>query len=230
MPHNLFTIGYGAFSNQGMDKNQKWWAFNGLLIIVGIFLLGSSTGVKKVVLKKHFLIEDGSKLYLKGTSNVNAFTCDCEDQYARKVLEIDRTGGYARFKNADLGLKSKNFDCHNRKIDVDMQKALRADEYPNIKISLLDTWQNEKYLDGKCKDWFPIQAKVNITITNVTKEETISAQAKMIGPNRVQLRGEKALQMSAFGVDPPKAMFGMIKVNDWITFHFDVIVQLGEVL
>jgi len=229
MPHNLFTMGYEAFLDQEMDKNQKWWAFNCLLVIVGFFLLGS-TGVKKTAFKKRFLIEDGSKLYLQGTSNVNSFTCHCEDQYPRQVLEIDRNGGYARFKNADLVLKSKNFDCHNRKIDVDMQKALRTDQYPHIRVALLDTWQNENCLNGQCKDWFPIQAKVNITITNVTKEESISAQAKIIGPNRIQLQGEKALKMSAFGVDPPKAVFGMIKVNDWITFHFDLIVQLEEAL
>ncbi len=196
-----------------------------LFLLAGmVCLMGNTTAGDK----KRYFIEQGSRLYLKGTSNVNAFTCDCADQYGGQVLEVDRNGGYARFRNVELLLKSKNFDCHNGKIDHDMQKALKADQYPHIKIALVDTWQNPKCLDGECKDWFDVQANVNITITNVTKLQSIPAKAKIIGPNRFQIRGENALQMSTFGISPPEAMFGMIKVNDLIVFHFDLIVVVDE--
>ncbi|MEI6409586.1 MAG: YceI family protein [Bacteroidota bacterium] len=204
------------------------WAYKFLFLIAAACLLGNTNSDNNPI-KKRFRIEDGSKLYLKGTSNVNAFTCDCQDQYCEQTLEADYNGGYARFKNADLTLKSKKFDCHNRKIDCDMQKALKSDQYPLIKISLLETSQNPKSLNGGCKDWFDVQANVKITITNVTKTESIPAKAKVLGPDRFLLQGENALQMSAYGINPPEALFGMIKVNDWITFHFDLIVSIGEV-
>lgn len=203
--------------------------FQLIVILLATFLL-SSTYDHSAGMKKKYHIEDGSRLYLKGTSNVNSFTCDCEDRHDPKVLEAETNGGYARFRNADITLRSKNFNCHNRKIDADMQKALKADQYPNIKVVLVDTWQDAKCLNGQCKDWFNVQAKVNITIANVTHQESIAAKAKVIGTNRIQLQGEKALQMSAFGIAPPEAMFGMIKVNDWISFHFDLFVNVDEVL
>ena len=208
-----------------MCAHKTLWIYQFLFIAGIVCLMGSTTAWEK----KRYYLESGSRLYLKGTSNVNAFTCDCDDQYNGQVLEVERNGGYARFRNGVLMLKSKNFDCHNRKIDCDMQKALNADKYPHIKISLVDTWQNPKCLDGNCKDWFDVQANVNITITNVTKTQSIPAKAKILGPNRFQLRGENALQMSAFGITPPEAMFGMIKVNDWISFHFDLVVVVEEV-
>ncbi|MBC7778220.1 MAG: hypothetical protein H7246_22495 [Phycisphaerae bacterium] len=201
------------------------WIFNFLILIGMVCLMGTTTASDK----KRYQIESGSRLYLKGTSNVNAFTCDCEDQYAGQIVEVDRKGAYARFRNVDLLMKSRNFDCHNRKIDNDMQKALKTDYYPYIKISLVDTWQDPKYLDGDSKEWFDLQANVNITITNVTKMQSIPAKARVLGPNRFQLRGQNALQMSAFGIDPPEAMMGMIKVDDWITFHFDLIVFVEQV-
>ncbi len=207
------------------DKTR--WVANFLFLIAAIFLTGS-TDLDTTTAKKRYHIQEGSKLYLKGTSNVNAFTCDCEDQYVEQTLEVERSGGHARFHNVDLLLKSKNFDCHNRKIDCDMQKALQADQYPHIKISLVNTSQDAKCLDGQCKDWFEVQAKVNITITKTTKEQSISAKAKVLGPNRFQLRGEKTLQMSGYGIHPPEAMFGLIKVNDSITFHFDLIVHVVD--
>jgi hypothetical protein len=201
------------------------WIYRFLFMIGMVCLMGNTTAGDK----KRYYLESGSRLYLKGSSNVNAFTCDCEDQYGGQVLEVERNGGYARFRNVDLLLKTKNFDCHNRKIDCDMQKALKATEFPHIKISLIDTWQNPQCLDGQCKDWFDVQANVKLTITNVSKVQSIPAKAKILGPNRFQLRGENALQMSAFGIQPPEAMLGMIKVNDWITFHFDLIVVVDEV-
>jgi hypothetical protein len=205
--------------------NKTLWLFNFLSTIGIVCLLSNTTAMEK----KRYQIENGSRLYLKGTSNVNSFTCDCEDQYFGQEMEVDRKGGYARFNKVDLILKSRNFDCHNRKIDNDMQKALKTDQYPHIKISLVDTWQNPKCLDGACKDWFDVQANVHITITNVTKKQSIPAKARMLGSNRFQLRGQNALQMSAFGIDPPEAMMGMIKVNDWITFHFDLLVLVDEI-
>lgn len=203
------------------------WIRNFLFFVAGLFLISSTVDYTTTV-KKRYHIQEGSKLYLKGTSNVNKFTCECQDQYTQQVLEVERKGGYARFHNVNLHLKSKKFDCHNRKIDNDIQKALQAEQYPHIKIALIDTWQNAKCLEGDCKDWFDVQAKVKITITNVTKEQSIAAKARMIGPNRFELQGEHALQMSAYGINPPEAMFGMIKVNDWITFHFNLIVHVDE--
>lgn len=212
-----------------MLSDKIRWVGKFLFVIAAIFLTGS-TDVDTNSAKKRYHIKEGSKLYLKGTSNVNAFTCDCEDQYTQQTLEIERSGGYARFRNVELLLKSKNFDCHNRKIDCDMQKALQADQYPYIKVALIDAKQDVKCLDGGCKDWFEVQAKVNITIKDVTKERVIPAKARILGPNRFQLQGAHTLQMSTYGIHPPEAMFGLIKVNDVIAFHFDLIVHVDEVL
>lgn len=212
-----------------MHSTRSRFGYPLLFLLVGICLAGSTYN-HSIPSKKYFQIERNSKLYLKGTSNVNAFTCHCEDQYDAQVIEAEINGGYARFKDAGLKLSSKNFNCHNRKIDNDMQKALQSDRYPAIKITLVDTWQDAKHLQGSSKEWFDVRANVTITITNVTKKECIPVKARQTGPNQFQVQGEKALQMSVFGVDPPEAMFGMIKVDDWITFHFDLVVSVSEAL
>jgi hypothetical protein len=204
------------------------WVFNGLLLVAAMFLSGHSDH-KALPEGKRFSLEDNSRWYIAGTSNVNKFTCSCEDRPPKQTIELEYNGGYTRFKKANLSLRTKFFDCQNRKIDADMQKALKAEDYPYIYVNLLDTWHDPKYSNGKYNDWFDIQAKVGLTITNVTKETAISAKAKVLGPNRFQLKGEKALQMSAFGIAPPEALFGMIKVNDWINFHFDLTVQIEDI-
>jgi len=209
-----------------LDKTK--WLRSFMLFVTGFFLM-AATPFHASFAKKRFYMEEGSRLYLKGSSNVNTFTCDCEDRFGAQTIETERKHGYVKFRNVELLLKTKKFDCKNRKIDTDLQKALRADQYPNIKVALLETKQNEKCLNGDCVGWFDVQAKANITITKTTKEVTIPAKAKKLGPNKLQLIGQKDLYMSSFGVDPPEAMFGMIKVNDLITFHFDLIITVDEV-
>ena len=133
-----------------------------LVLLCTFFLMGSSTD-HMTIDKRRYQIEDGSRLYLNGTSNVNSFTCACEDQYAGQVLAVERKGGHARFSNVDLLLKSKNFDCHNRKFDNDMQTALKPSQFPYIKFSLVETWQDPNCLDGGCRDGFAVQHIVNTT-------------------------------------------------------------------
>lgn len=212
-----------------MFFDKTMWLKSLVLFVAGLFLM-ASTLFHTSFAKKRFVLEEGSRLYLEGSSNVNKFTCDCEDRFGAQTMETERKHGYVKFRNVDLLLKTKKFDCKNRKIDTDLQKALSADKYPNIKVSLVETKQNEKCLNGDCVGWFDVQAKANITITHVTKEVTIPAKAKKLGSNRLQLIGQKDLYMSSFGVEPPEAMFGMIKVNDLITFHFDLIISVDEVL
>ncbi|HND87559.1 MAG TPA: YceI family protein [Saprospiraceae bacterium] len=202
-----------------------------VLRLIGCFVLWTAlSGNTPPPSKKKFLLEDSSRLYLAGTSNVNKFTCDCEDRFSKQTVRIERSGGLTKFGDAGLMLTVKNFNCHNRKIDTDMQKALRAEQHPHIRVSLLEARQDPKCLEGKCGEWFPVEAKVNITIAEVTRQETVAAQARRLNAQRFQLRGDKTLQMSAFGIQPPQAMFGMIKVNDWITFHFDLSVMVEDAL
>lgn len=196
--------------------------------IVGLLFIGAVHQQHNNSYKKKYFVEDSSRVYLKGSSNVNTFSCDCEDRFYEQTLEAQCNGGYARFKNARIHIRAKNFNCHNRKIDADMQKALMADQYPEIKVSLEDTWQNAKCLKGECTDWFDVQANVNITIAATTRKEAVSAKAKVLSPGKILLKGEKALQLSAFGIKPPEAMLGMIKVNDYITFYFDLVVKIED--
>lgn len=199
------------------------------LLMATIFLLSANPGLPVADQGKiRYQIENESKLYLNGTTNVNTFSCDCTDRFQPKYLEAESLGGHTRYKNAGVRITVQNFNCRNRKIESDLQDAMKAEQYPYISIDLTETRQDEKCLNGGCKDWFDVQAKVRITITNVTKERSIAAKAKIIGKNRFRLQGEEALNMSEFGITPPHAMFGLIKVNDLITFHFDLTVQAGE--
>ena len=196
-----------------------------ILLVLSLFaLFGASAHT--VLRIKSYQLEETSKLYLKGTTNINAFTCECQERYQENTVEAEINGGHVRLRRAELMMRPAMFNCHNRKIETDLQKALKADQHPGIKIALTEVWIDPKCLEGACKDWFDVSAKVQITLAGNTRSEHLAAKAKSLGNNRFLISGSKALQMTAFGVTPPEAMFGMIKVNDWINFHFDLSVAV----
>lgn len=186
---------------------------------------GDFSNASGYLFKKRYTIERGSKMYLYGTTNVNNFTCHCDDQLGTRYVELEQKGWKVHFREAWLDLSVNGLDCRNRKIETDLRKALKADKYPNIRITLLETIQNPDCLEGKCAGWFDIYAKMNLNITGVTRTRDIKARAKLLAPKKLQLVGQQQLFMTDFGIEPPEAMLGMIKVNDQIDFHFDLVVS-----
>lgn len=178
--------------------------------------------------KKRFSVVQPSKLYLTGTTNVNTFKCDCEDSFVALPLEVENTDAVAKFRNTRLSMTTRKFNCRNAKMDRDMHKALQAETYPKIRIDLLETRHNPEQVKSAGTGWFAVDARVQLTITGVTKEKRIQAQARKLSATRFALKGEQSLKMTEFGIDPPVALFGLIKVDDLITFHFDLTIQVED--
>ena len=200
------------------------------LIYIGIFTQATLlTGTGKDE-KKRYTILKSSKLLLKGTTNVNTFSCLCEDRFPPQTLEVESAGKQTKFRNARLKMTTRKFNCQNTKMERDLYKALQAGEYPFISVELLETsYDPEHFKNGNADRWSEVQAKVKLTITNVSKEQIIDAKAKSAGSNKIALRGEKSLKMSEFGIEPPEALFGLIKVDDLITFHFDLDIAIEDI-
>ncbi len=196
----------------------------GMMVITCGWVIQTDTAAKK-----QFVIEENSRLYLKGTSNVNKFTCDCEDRYAAQTFEVEGAGAQVRFKNTSLEIATKKFNCHNGKMDHDMQKALKAKTYPHIRIELLEAKQDAQQLKAGSRGWFEVQAKAKLTICGVTRVQQVTAKAQLLSEGRFRLCGYQSILMTDFGIEPPQALFGMIQVNNQIDFHFDLFVSISEV-
>jgi len=208
---------------------MKKYRFYFLLMAIAVAGKGAAWFGEDISPEKiRFIIIKPSRLYLQGTTNVNTFKCDCEDQFAAQEIEVERNDAVSKFRNARLSMTTRKFNCKNAKMDRDMHKALKAEKFPKMSIDLMETRHNPDHL--KRTDWFDVDAKVQITITGVTKEKRIKAQARKIGQNQFSLKGAETIHMTEFGIDPPEAMFGLIKVDDPITFHFDLTVQLENTI
>lgn len=175
-----------------------------------------------------YYIDAGSSLSIAGSSNVNKFTCNCSEQFSKGSIrfELQDGGKTLRFSHAGLHLRSKSLDCGNPQMNKDMYKTLRADQHPGIRIELTRAQlQEAELVTGK--DWSPLKASSQLTIAGVTQSVVFDVKAKRIAPDRIRLTTSKEVLMTDFGMEPPTAMLGLVKVNNTIRINMDLIVVVA---
>ena len=175
---------------------------------------------------KKVVISQDSKMFLEGFTNVNLYNCDCQDKFAELSMTIENDGNHAVFHNANLKLRTENFDCHNAVYNCNIKKILKAEEFPYITIALLETWQNSELMQRNDQSWFNVLSKISVTIQDMSKVETVNAKAQYLGANKFRLKGEQTLHMTEFGIEVPSFMCGLVKVKDEIVFNFDLVVEM----
>ncbi|UII25330.1 YceI family protein [Fulvivirga maritima] len=166
-------------------------------------------------------IEPESHFSLSGTSNVNSFSCVMEDAFSNYQLNVcySQDEDQLVFENTGFHLAVSNFDCQNAKMTHDLKNALKADKYPKIKFELLTL---EGLKSGDCE---PI-AESLINIAGKANKYLLKYKVKQISEDEYRIYLNADFNMKDFGIDPPTAMMGIVKVNEIISINLRLHVVM----
>jgi len=115
-----------------------------------------------------------------------------------------------------LKLGIKNFDCGRRGINRDFRNSLKSDEYPTIDLKLLSFAPSDSLLE---------EVNVLISLAGAEKKYILEFTSSYSSDGIVKIEGEQKLAMSDFNIDPPRALFGLIKVQDELTITFTLFLK-----
>lgn len=190
--------------------------------------LAFSAIMEHLQVEKKYLIEKSSKLYLEGSSNVTDFKCHCRQQFEPHKFSFQPLGDGARiqFSNTVLQLQTTKLDCKHSGINKDMYKTLRADEYPHILIRLEEVNLKEIASINENMHWVDLQSNIILTIAGVSKRVTMKVRGVKLADNRYRFLAAQEVRMSDYKLDPPKPMFGLVKVHDKITIQMDLTILI----
>lgn len=195
------------------------------VLLLSLLMASSNSPVASYCLE----VVDGSRLYLEGSSNVNTFTCECESMDKLPPLQLKmqelqhRKGAY--FKNARISIRTQTLDCGHRGINRDLYESLKSSQHPTISLALDEVhWKSEGALDGKSA-WQWLTACAELTVAGVTREVDLTVKARQLRHKTFRFVSKHRIRMTDFGVVPPTAMFGAVKVDNEVDLHFDLIVQ-----
>jgi hypothetical protein len=161
----------------------------------------------------------GSQVLISGTSNVNKFTCS----YEVPGLEVPVHMVYREsldeihFKNANLQLESDCFDCGGKAINKDFKELLQTEKHPWIKLRLI-------YVDPPSPELKKVGVGMEITIAGISRTYVTELDSDQRGD--IFVEGTLALKLTDFGLEPPKKVLGLIKVDDEVLV--DLKLRLRE--
>lgn len=162
------------------------------------------------------------KLWIEGTSTVRGYSCEAKKidggvQLAPGTSAIEVSGLGAAVRGVALEFPIESLDCGNGKMNDHMRKALMSKDHP--KVSFRVASHEVKPGEGKKGK---IEMAGDLTIAGTTKRITIDAEAAPGADGKIQVSGSKEIDMTEWGVSPPRLMMGTLRVHEAVKVNFDL--------
>lgn len=166
--------------------------------------------------KRKIVILPASEVTVIGDSNIAAFQCEFDTSYLEDSLQISysQNGNKINFTGAVLVLNNKGFDCGSKGINRDFHDLLQTKQHPKILLNL-----NDVMLSSPTKGL----ARVGITIAG--KEKFYEVPVTIKDGVIAEFKGNLHLNITEYGLEAPKKLFGMIVVKDEIDINFNLFVN-----
>ena len=190
--------------------------------------LGATAGAQDL----QMTIRPDSKLMLEGSSNVHGWACRSAEFVA--TVEVDNAfqthplNQVAKpISRVQVSIPVKTLKCGHDKMDENMYKALKAEQFPEIRYALT-TYVVDR--EQATADTFTARTTGQLTVSGQTipVEIPITVVRTMTGAARGE--GAVNLLMTDFGIKPPVALLGTLRTRNEISISFNVLLDKGTVV
>lgn len=162
-----------------------------------------------------YVLAGDHKITIEGSSNVHdqEEVAQTASGDAAVLWNPDATFAIQKF-NLKVSVKSIKSDKGSI-MDDKTYDALKGAKYPYITFKMLSVKSMTKSGSG-----YALKINGELTIAGVTKNVDINGTVSVKENGKLYIETSKALKMTDFGIDPPTAMMGAMKVGNDITIKF----------
>lgn len=188
-----------------------------LLSVLYLILINSKFAFTQGEDNYKLIIKEETRLVLSGSTNVNKFSCDVFPQESNDTLQaiLRNRDNIILFNNGVIKFNVNKINCGNKKIDKDLQKALKSKEFPFITLNLIDISIPENEVNTK-----PIVANITIIVAGVTKSHSVEFERVSSDNRIIVFEGEKIIDINSFDIIPPTTLMDLIQVKEFINIKF----------
>jgi hypothetical protein len=184
---------------------EKWF----LLLLVTLSIINVNAQESKLVLSE-------SKLIVDGTSNIHDWTIEAKAMSGMALVIIE-AGDLKEVKNLDFSVEVEQLKSGKSSMDKNTFKALKSSSNKNINFKLVKVVK----ITSTSTNNFNVETQGDLTIAGVKKRITQTFTVKLSG-KKITLLGKQKIDMTLYGVEPPKALMGTIKTGKEVTVDFKV--------
>ena len=172
---------------------------------------------------------ESSEVVVNGKSNINHFACiaGADSNPKEAIVSCSSDLGTLVFTRTKIHLAVGEMDCGVKAITRDFRKTVRAEEFPHIDIELLSATNTLCAIEG-CDYWALYEASVQITIAGICQSVEIPVIVRQLDDGSIKCEGRVLLKLSDFQLEAPRALIGLIKVEDRLDVDIQLLVRLSN--
>ncbi|MCB0569580.1 MAG: YceI family protein [Phaeodactylibacter sp.] len=157
----------------------------------------------------------GFKMSVSGTSTLHEWESDITKVDAKGNLTVENSELKA-LNSLSVTIPAKSIVSTKGKImDNKTHEALKADKHPNITFSL-----SSAQISG-----LNVTANGKLTIAGVTKNVKLNAKGKLDASGNITFSGSKDIVLTDYGMEPPTALMGSIKVGGQVNVKYELTLH-----
>ena len=188
--------------------------------------LALATTISTQARQDHSLALSSAKVTIIGSSNVHkwsATTTDVRIKNAKLALNLTDPGFLAgivkpsALEAFEISIPVAKLKSDKEGIDKNMYKALKSTTSPDI------TFRVTKLVPGTADG--TMRATGMLKIAGVEKEVVFDINAQMNGALLI-IKGAVPILMTDYGIEPPKALLGMVKADPKVTVTFEAVLTV----
>ena len=176
------------------------------LLVLALILFSSD-----VTAQESYILGDGSKITVDGASNRSDWSVSATSVSGMFTL-TEGTPVEGGFAIAVSDMKSGKSLIMDRL----MHSTFDAAENPEIGFTM------ESAVPGDEEGWWQVDGQ--LTMAGATNAVSIMLEQQGAVGRTVRYTGSQELDMTEFGMTPPKAMFGSLHTSADVTIHFDLLL------
>lgn len=176
-------------------------------------------------------VDNNSSLWIEGKSNVNEFECNAEDYTGQATVpDFNDSNSSLNFMNQtqknlsiSINIEVDSIECGKNKMNKDLQKALKADIFPEITFSYENAEIISEPNTQAHADAVKVEVQGYLTVAGNTRPISFITDTSYLENQQVRTTGHTTIRMTDFGVEPPTALMGLIRADDELTVYFDLV-------
>jgi hypothetical protein len=173
------------------------------------------------------LVQPQSMLQIQGKTNVNSFQCYCAPPASVVGFNAESSSETQKinFKKAALTVLTKSLDCRHKIMNRDMYQTLKAEHYPTITLSISQVLIPIHSINARWKLTGPIATEAYLTLAGIKRKIDLLVTISQPFSNIYRFTAKKSLLLTDFGLTPPTALMGMVKVKNEIILDIDLYIS-----
>ncbi len=192
------------------------------LLIIGLFLSIFISSPAQV----NYKISDSSTMSISGTSTIHDWTSTVNEISGTYVFKenvqnkkIPKSGSIIHNLKMVVPVESIE-STRGATMDNKTYNALKSEEHPDIIFQV----REDKILGINTTNpgMFQLEVTGTLTLAGHTKNVTLTLDGQRVDTNTYTFKGSYPVDMVAYEINPPTAMFGQIKTGKDVTIDFEL--------